>query len=217
MADAKPDSCAVCFDDVLPGESVQLPCACRVPYCLPCWEQSLNVKFSQTRSAQCPTCRSAVRVDFDHQQRKLTFSKLPPGELDMGMRNRLYDQARPLQVRLLREFDQSRGPECVCGSRLLQQSFHKRVWAYVAWKFETDLQTAEGHSHCQAYAEQLLAGSRNVPIYCDSCDKPMEADANVWTCEQASETLLHGLAYDVCTSCFDQLTGCAKSTESSSE
>ena len=127
-------SCAVCFEDLPAGGVAVLPCVCRIPYCHSCWDRALNTKFDTTGRAECPSCRSSMRADFNVETGQLVFTKLAAAghteALDANMRDRLYEQARPRQLRLLRACRRpvvdsaptcdsiSLGPECVCGRRL---------------------------------------------------------------------------------------------------
>jgi len=66
-------SCAVCFEPV--SESARLPCDCAVSYCICCWDRCLAAGLNSAGRARCPTCRTAVRVDFDLAARRVIFSK----------------------------------------------------------------------------------------------------------------------------------------------
>eukprot|EP00931_Biecheleriopsis_adriatica_P107832 TRINITY_DN82168_c0_g1_i1.p1 TRINITY_DN82168_c0_g1~~TRINITY_DN82168_c0_g1_i1.p1 ORF type:complete len:278 (-),score=44.30 TRINITY_DN82168_c0_g1_i1:23-856(-) len=112
--------CAICFDAVL--RTPVLPCRCKVAYCAACWDRALADSFNACHQSRCPTCRSAVRVDFDAVSNCLVFSceeDVPPAtELRTGRviqslalktraveaRTRISTQARPVQLRLLQEF-----------------------------------------------------------------------------------------------------------------
>jgi len=206
--------CAICFEDLAPlGGAVLLPCKCRVTYCSRCWDRALNAKYDQTRRAECPSCRTSMRVDFDAEARRLCFNKLE--ESDSEMRNRLYEQARPLQITLLQQYGVGvapggsvrplkprPGPLCVCGSRMSLATVRARVLAYVARCAGMTEETARENDRCNRVVDRYLSGQRKVPITCDICDEPAQAAANVWTCEAGNDTLLHGLAYDVCERCY---------------
>ena len=107
--------CAICFDSI--GEdAIPLPCSCRVPYCLACWDRSLAVSFNDTGHARCPTCRTPVRVDFDPEaaggRGRLVFTREDgdQGDIDRsrsGVVNRLAEQAAPLMTRNLRSYGEA--------------------------------------------------------------------------------------------------------------
>lgn len=65
--------CVICFEPI--NESTVLPCDCKVPYCLRCWDRSLAASFNAGTGARCPTCRTPVRVDFDANECRLKFSR----------------------------------------------------------------------------------------------------------------------------------------------
>lgn len=67
------EECTICFDAI--EESASLPCRCRVPYCLRCWDRCLAQSFNSCGQARCPTCRGPVRVDFDAEAMVMCFSK----------------------------------------------------------------------------------------------------------------------------------------------
>lgn len=73
-------SCVICLEVVESG--VTLPCKCSVPYCSPCWDRSLARGLSACGVARCPTCRSAIRVDFDTATGKVIYSTGPEAEED---------------------------------------------------------------------------------------------------------------------------------------
>jgi len=225
--------CAICFEDLaLLGGAVPLPCKCRVTYCSRCWDRALNAKYNQTRRAECPSCRTAMRVDFDAEARRLCFKKLEESESEM--RTRLYEQARPLQMTLLQQYGVGvavggsvrsvkprPGPLCVCGSRMSLATVRTRVLAFVARSARITVETARENEQCNIIVDGYLSGKRRVPITCDICDEPAQASANVWTCEAGNNTLLHGLAYDVCERCYAHhvfgpaSTGCVTSAAAS--
>eukprot|EP00929_Paragymnodinium_shiwhaense_P077164 TRINITY_DN39720_c0_g1_i1.p1 TRINITY_DN39720_c0_g1~~TRINITY_DN39720_c0_g1_i1.p1 ORF type:complete len:318 (+),score=46.95 TRINITY_DN39720_c0_g1_i1:90-1043(+) len=109
------EDCAVCYEPLSErGGPVVLPCACRTSYCLSCWDRSLAVSVASSGAARCPSCRSAMEVDFDPAHRTLRFSCLPPMPTDDGgkaaqqatqrWRERLFKKALPVQIRLLRDY-----------------------------------------------------------------------------------------------------------------
>lgn len=66
-------SCVICWEPVEVGAT--LPCKCAVSYCRRCWDRSLAVGLNSCGRARCPTCRCAVRVDFDTSNGEIIFSK----------------------------------------------------------------------------------------------------------------------------------------------
>lgn len=75
--------CVICFDAI--DQSTQLPCACKVSYCMRCWDRALAMSFNASGQARCPTCRSPVRVDFDSTSHRLLFSREVAQEEDEEM------------------------------------------------------------------------------------------------------------------------------------
>eukprot|EP00913_Durusdinium_trenchii_P023681 g22245.t1 len=70
------EECAICFE---PGTFVDLPCSCAIKYCTSCWDRALATSVTVRGRAQCPSCRSAFKVDFDTESSSLVFSKDPQG------------------------------------------------------------------------------------------------------------------------------------------
>ena len=105
------NECAICFETIF--EQVPLPCACRVPYCLACWDRALAAAFVDSGNARCPTCRSPVRIDFDPDaaegRGRLVFSAEQGEDTEESAEvvNRLAEQAAPLMTRLLRRFGET--------------------------------------------------------------------------------------------------------------
>ena len=61
---------------------------------------------------------------------------------------------------------------------------------------------------------KFLNGISAVRIDCDICGalsgkRRLDADANLWTCQGGSKTLLHGQAYDVWEACYSRHVGIA--------
>jgi len=68
--------CIICFESVgLLGGAVPLPCACRAAFCHTCWDRALAASISACGLARCPSCRCAMRVDFDISLKRLVFSR----------------------------------------------------------------------------------------------------------------------------------------------
>jgi len=216
MAEDQGDSeCNICFETLESrGGAVALPCNCKIAYCAKCWDRSLAASMSSCGQALCPSCRGAMQVDFDPQTCQLIFRR----STDKGtsssalrmqdLRRRLYDQAKPVQIKLLQTYGakvgqggartskdmetQDHPPRCVCGSRLKCTSVRDRVKSFV--EEETPFPVTNSD------LEHLL---RSPPIMCDICNAQVAASADVWTCENGRRTVLHAVAYDVCQSCFN--------------
>jgi len=107
--------CAICYEPV--WQVAELPCACKVDYCMQCWDRALSQSFQKCNIARCPTCRSPVRVDFSLSEDRLVFSR-ETEHLEEGERSRaaaeadyfertlmrISDQVRPAQIRILRDY-----------------------------------------------------------------------------------------------------------------
>lgn len=110
--------CVICFESLdSRGGAVPLPCECRVAYCHHCWDRALAASMSACGRALCPSCRSAMQVDFDAESGRLLFSRAPATtssssswfselseETEEHWRQRLYQQAKPLQIALLQQY-----------------------------------------------------------------------------------------------------------------
>lgn len=97
--------CTICFEELSSvGGAIPLPCDCKVTYCSACWDRALAASMSVTGRGSCPSCRSAMRVSFDPDTGRLSFSRAVPDESQDNWRKRLYEEAKPLQIRLLREY-----------------------------------------------------------------------------------------------------------------
>lgn len=148
-----------------------------------------------------------MQVDFDPNSRQLTFSRSQGGSSNSkaeNWRKRLYKQARPAQIQLLKEFGQrtagGQGSNaeqehllCVCGSRLNCTPVRQRVENFV--QEETPMAVSEFEMN-QFY--------ERPPIMCDICNKQVSPNSEVWTCENGRRTVLHSVAYDVCQFCFER-------------
>lgn len=222
-AEGSKASCLVCFETLhSAGDAVALPCDCRAMYCHRCWDRALNAKYDQTKEAQCPTCRCPMRVDFHMATASLKFTKLAAPVQDLHLRERIQEQTKPFQIRLLEKHgrqlrrgkdgvphcgSQHRGPACICGSRLVLTPVRKRVLAFVAEFYGVAHEAAERHKCVTDLTDMFLNGSLKVPITCDICERVfgarrVHASGQVWTCRAGSGTLLHGLSYDVCEGCY---------------
>lgn len=214
VSDVAP-SCAVCYEDLgVVGGPVALPCSCQASYCRSCWDRALNASFDQSKMAQCPTCRCSIRVDFDETSGYLKFALQEDSKPDVYMRQRLQEQTKPFQIRLLERSRNQRedSPLCVCGCRLVRISVRHRVLGFVAECLGVPAADAEKHDRVADLAGKFLNGYHEVPITCDICQslsgpQRLSANAFVWTCQAGNKTLLHGRSYDVCDECFDLFTG----------
>ena len=107
--------CAICFEAIAESDRFPLPCQCRAPYCLHCWDRALAAAFNDTGRARCPTCRQPVRVDFDPEgaegRGRLVFSSDEHSDEGSSSRsevvNRLAEQCAPLMTRLLRQYGEA--------------------------------------------------------------------------------------------------------------
>lgn len=236
--------CAICFECV--DHRTTLPCACKVDYCPRCWDRCLAQSFNSCGCARCPTCRLPVRVDYDANAGRLMFSPAEHldsiitersadpssflrereriGSLMLAARTRLIEQARPAQIKILKEHGTSsplaaplverlladspqqipeglelqEQPHCVCGGRLEVVTYRERAGRICQRQFARcpEVGTPEYESLVDFFLER--AGEE-----CCSCDV---CGANIssvcWTCENGSNTILHASAYDVCAKCF---------------
>jgi len=217
--------CAICFEALdSKGGAIPLPCDCRVPYCAECWDRALAASISACGRALCPSCRGGMRVDFDASSGRLKFSRgseLGSDEADDDWRKRLYAQALPKQIELLRRFGAQRTASaqlenessagegqpstssgasqataveparCVCGCCLAEVSVRDRVLIFV--------QEEAPITPPPSVLQHLMM---SPPIMCDLCGRRLRPSSKVWTCENGRRTMLHAAAYDVCESCF---------------
>lgn len=106
--------CAICFEALSSqGGPVPLPCSCHVSYCHSCWDRALAASVSACGLAKCPSCRCAMRVDYDTTMERLVFSRAQTSSSSMDeegfmyeddWQQRLYEQAKPAQIRLLQQY-----------------------------------------------------------------------------------------------------------------
>jgi len=106
--------CIICYEAVgALGGAVALPCNCKCVFCHTCWDRSLAASISACGLARCPSCRCPMRVDFNISLNRLVFSKALDAYRDYGYeytwdhddwQRRLYQQAKPTQIRLLRQY-----------------------------------------------------------------------------------------------------------------
>mmetsp|Transcript_48771 Transcript_48771/g.106025 ORF Transcript_48771/g.106025 Transcript_48771/m.106025 type:complete len:279 (+) Transcript_48771:70-906(+) len=215
--------CVICCEELNCQTSiVKLPCNCTASYCHLCWDRSLAASVFACGRALCPSCRCPMSVDYDPVQGRLLFERAVSGTTSDGSslpednwHDRLYKQARPMQIKLLRLFgaqaepvrtpgvgsgsavedvpqqpkSPALEPKCVCGSRLMCVSVKDRILAFIS---------ESSSSPHPSTIERLIL---NPPIVCDICDQVVQGQ-HVWTCENGRRTVLHAVAYDVCEACF---------------
>lgn len=99
------DACAICFEQI--KHATVLPCSCRVAYCTQCWDRALAQSLNDVSQPRCPTCRCPVHVDFDADKGHLVFSR---GDSETSLRDlveRLSEQSRPTQLKILMRYGES--------------------------------------------------------------------------------------------------------------
>lgn len=163
-------TCAICFCDV--EHRTELPCNCTVAYCAPCWDQALARSFQVVGCAQCPTCRAAVRVDFDPSKERLVFTRDDETNLEsrcsssacqMRIANhqkRLAMQAQPVLIQHLRRFGQALPPHLLVShsdDTELEPSTHAEICAIAASGFPRCI--------CGASLQRLSAEQR-ASLWC---------------------------------------------------
>jgi hypothetical protein len=101
-----------------------------------------------------------------------------------------YEQAQPLQVRLLHAHGPAPcpAPPCVCGGELQRLSVPDRVQAHPDAKRRKAM-------------EKMLTKGKS-PFLCDVCFQDVPLHGDVWTCTKQGLTILHASSYDVCGDCF---------------
>lgn len=207
------EECAICFE---PGTFVDLPCSCAIKYCTSCWDRALATSVTVRGRAQCPSCRSAFKVDFDTESSSLVFSKDPQGTAACDWRSQLYEKVRHVQIRLLQGYGNATTaqssspscgrwdaiPHCVCGAELEHISSRSRIL-----RFLEDMDSSWRHRIADNMVERLLDSSL---VTCDLCDKVAirrPGSKGLWTCKNGPHTVMHPAAYDVCESCFEKYSG----------
>merc|ERR1719401_2339003 len=98
------DVCAICFEQC---PFISLPCKCNVNYCKGCWSRALATSVTVRGIAQCPSCRTNFRVDFDTETTNLVFTPDDKGTGSKEWRSRLYCKARPAQIQCLRNYGEA--------------------------------------------------------------------------------------------------------------
>lgn len=213
-----------------------LPCKCTLAYCSSCWDRSLAASVSACGSALCPSCRSSMQVEFNPSSGQLTFSRSPAGDAGsearrgQDWRRRLYEQAKPLQIRLLQEH----GAAASAAGAAPLPAVSSAAAEPPAPGAASPSATAVVASDAAPWPPNCVCGSRlahtsvrdrvmtfireeapvpptrsemqqllkRPPIMCDICGRQVSASESLWTCENGRRTVLHAVAYDVCHACF---------------
>jgi len=213
------DICAICFES---GPFVKLPCSCALKYCSGCWDRALAASLATRGRAQCPSCRSAFKVDYDLNASALVFATDPKGTPATAWRTKLYGKFRTGQIKLLEAFkenvasrdakvEQDNGhtcrmrPHCVCGSELEYVNNESRTLRLL-----DDM--APGWRSRVAEPEMLRRLTDAPLVTCDLCESralqgPGGEKRGVWTCKNGPRTVMHPCAYDVCEGCFEKYAG----------
>jgi len=226
--------CAICFET---RPFVNLPCACRIDYCADCWDRALAASVKVRGRAQCPSCRSGFHIDFNQESASLIFSKEEKGMTIADWRSRVYDKARPVQIRLLKDF----GADARC------VRFHQECITLAVERPATPStpSSLNGHNRCEpscicgdvlekidcrtriirmlndtepGWRQRVVDVERRIDtllstwlIPCDLCDDIATRTGYVWTCKRGPHTVLHPAAYDVCEVCFNRYAGSGES------
>jgi hypothetical protein len=95
------ECCAICCES---SSFETLPCSCRMKFCPTCWDRSLAASIATRGCAQCPSCRSVVKVDFDSDTGRLVFERAKKTAMTCDWSKQLYVKARPTQIRRLQEY-----------------------------------------------------------------------------------------------------------------
>jgi len=201
------DCCAICFEQ---RPFISLPCACRVSYCASCWDRALATSVAVRRRAQCPSCRTALRIDFEPETGGLVFARDVDGAAPGSWKARLKGQVRPAQIKLLQSFGTSLAsrtgacslPACVCGARLEHVGTRERILRML------EAQDASWRARApreRSHVERLMMASS--PITCDLCGQNATRSGALWTCRNGTKTVLHPNSYDVCEPCFVRYAG----------
>jgi hypothetical protein len=223
--------CTICFE---PGPFVTLPCRCTLHYCSGCWDRALAASVATRGKAQCPSCRSAFRVDYDPTQKGLIFSEETETANLSDWRMRIYEKVGPAQISLLHEFGQScSAPDMETGlgdsvavaeKSMVQASlpgtssaeFKKGPSCMCGGELERldwrsrvvrmlDDTTPEWRSH--GHDPDKFVEKLMTSINCDLCGENSTRTGFGWTCSSGPHTLLHPAAYDICEPCFHQHCG----------
>jgi len=214
------DTCAICFE---PGQFVKLPCSCALKYCSACWDRALATSVMTRGRAQCPSCRTAFKVDYDLNASSLVFATDPDGTPAADWRSNLYGKVKGVQIKVLEAYrdgvasrDAKSEPECehtchmhplcACGAELEHLSSQSRIVRLLedmepGWRSRV----AEPDDMVRRLIDSAL-------VTCDLCESlalqgPGGEQCGVWTCKNGPRTVMHPCAYDVCEGCFEKYAG----------
>lgn len=227
-------TCAICFEIQPP---VKLPCQCRIHYCASCWDRALATSVTVRGRAQCPSCRTGFHIEFNQEAACLEYSKEEMGMTVSDWRSCLYGKARPVQIRLLKDFGSilktasasnmtSEVSPAAPSLEKNQVSLSAREDSSISCKpfcicggvlenidsrarvIRLLEETEPGWRTRVVEAEQCIESLISSSlITCDLCDESAIRSGAVWTCKKGPHTLLHPSAYDVCESCFSCYAG----------
>jgi len=228
--------CAICFET---KSFVSLPCACNVNYCATCWDRALALSVAERGHAQCPSCRMAFLIDFVAETGSLVFSKQEKGTSQRHWRSRLYGKAKPVQIRLLKnygsavQYDAVVPKECTEDHSLMCTSKSPEAESQFANKplcvCGASLERVSSKARIMRMLEYIEADwrsrvseadqlvdslVRSSLITCDLCDRVATRTGSLWTCVNGPHTVLHPEAYEVCESCFSKYAGASSQRKS---
>lgn len=185
-----------------------MPCDCQATYCSQCWDRSLASSLHACGIARCPSCRTKMHVEYDASCGQPLFRRATDMEDDSADEtgswrpfayDALYNQARPRQIELLKQFGATTRlasaptmpqhacpkvgvPNCACGCPLTRVSLAER----------------RRKGRLDGEEEEV-----DQQVVCDLCERFVKGDgACIWTCDNGNRTVLHGLGYDICEDCF---------------
>lgn len=222
--------CAICFEPQ--QQFVSLPCACRVNYCAGCWDRALATSVTVRGRAQCPSCRAVFRVDFDADAGSLVFAPDADSTAGNDWRLKLYNKAKPVQIRLLQSFgaNLASGPPtrststedataipCACSTvdgalrpwlpscvcgSALEHVSSRK--RIIRMLEDTEPGWRSRVADPDSLVDRLMASSL---VTCDLCNEVATKTGAVWTCQTGPHTVMHPAAYDVCERCFKMYAG----------
>jgi hypothetical protein len=142
---------------------------------------------------------------------------------------RLAEQARPAQLKLLRRFGDSLPEELQAEKLVGGESADSIDFHGLANRFAEEAATSpdcicgmqfervSSHERAvrwcqmnlpdlspgsQVYQELLRMLSAQSSSYCDLCNESIPAGADLWTCQNGNSTILHSNAFDFCDRCL---------------
>mmetsp|Transcript_67221 Transcript_67221/g.186225 ORF Transcript_67221/g.186225 Transcript_67221/m.186225 type:complete len:298 (+) Transcript_67221:46-939(+) len=221
------ECCVICFEH---RPFVSMPCPCQVNYCASCWDRALAASITARGRGQCPTCRSDFRVDFNPKTGGLVFALDASGRASHDWRSRLYGKAKPVQIKMLRDYGASMAGGAkgssgnalaaagagVCGEAKVAECRKGRLPSCVCGG-ELERMSSRvrilllveasdpGWRSTVSFSAQetaiaRLMASKLVP--CNLCQDDATRTGYVWTCKNGAETMLHPAGFDVCETCF---------------